>query len=854
MKRRATLVCNVAAATTFVALAFVTPLAPAGEAPNVAEVLPVPTQGVPAGEAKPPAAPGLGDPGELVGLTVESGKYALLRGRDARRQLVVTGEHSSGQLRDWTRQVVFESAPPGIVATSETGLVTPLADGDVTIVARGSGGIQGEIVMKVESFGETLPVNFPNQITPIFTKHGCNSGGCHGKQGGQNGFRLSLLGFYPRDDHEFLVREARGRRTFAASPQNSLLIQKATNTVPHGGGERVKIASYEHRLLTRWMLQGMPYGDPSAPRVAALDVVPGRRTMDRESEQQVSVFARYTDGTVEDVTPVAQYESNDAEMAEVTPSGIVKTLDLMGEVAVMIRYQGQVGVFRASIPLGLKPENVPAANNFIDELVFKKLEVLGIPVSPLCDDATFVRRVTLDVCGRLPTAEEATQFVADKDPSKRTQLIDKLIESPDYADYFANKWAAVLRNKGRNEDDARGTYAFHDWIRSSFIQNKPYDQFVREIVAATGDVERHPPVVWYRSVRTRDQQVEDVSQLFLGLRIQCARCHHHPFEKWSQEDYYSFAAFFSLVKRKAAPGGVRSQERITHQPGQAQAQNPRTGKELKPAGLGSAPIAIGTHEDPRQALADWMTAPDNPFFSRALVNRYWKHFFSRGIVEPEDDMRVTNPPSNSELIDGLADHFVKSGYDLRDLVRSICNSTAYQLTSDPHPHNIRDKQNFSRYYPRRLTAEVLSDAIGQATGVTTTFGNLPADTRAVQLPDVNIRNYFLTVFGKPQGESACECERSQEASLAQSLYLLNSGEVQTKLTAAEGRAAQLAAPSTKSAEDKIRELYLSLYAREPLVEDLQIAMTHLKKVENQQEAFEDIVWALINTKEFLFNH
>jgi hypothetical protein len=826
-----------------VAATLAAPFARAAEAPNVTEAV-----------ATLAEAPGLGEPGELVSLTVESASYGAMRGSDARRQLVVTGKHSSGQLRDWTRKVTFESMPQGVVTTSETGLVTPLSDGDATIVARSPEGIESKIAMNVERFGKTLPVNFPNQIAPILTKHGCNSGGCHGKQDGQNGFRLSLLGFYPGDDHEFLVKEGRGRRMFAASPQNSLLIQKATNTVPHGGGERIQVGSYEHRLMTRWMLQGMPYGDPDAPRVARLEVVPERRTMDRESEQQISVFAHYTDGAVEDVSPIAQYESNDTEMAEVTSSGIVTTLDLMGEVAVMIRYQGQVGVFRASIPLGLKLENIPPVKNFIDELVFKKLEVLGIPVSPLCDDAAFVRRVTLDVCGRLPTGEEAEQFIASKDTSKRDKLIDQLLETPEYADYFANKWASVLRNKGRDANDARGTYAFHDWIRSSFITNKPYDQFVREIVAATGDVERHPPVVWYRSVRTRDQQVEDVSQLFLGLRIQCARCHHHPFEKWSQEDYYGFAAFFSRVKRKAALGGVRNEERITHQPGEAQAQNPRTGEQLKPAGLGSPPLTIQTHSDPRAALADWMTDPENPFFSRALVNRYWKHFFSRGIVEPEDDMRVTNPPSNPALIAGLSDHFVKSGYDLRDLVRTICRSSAYQLTSDPHPHNIRDKQNFSRYYPRRLTAEVLSDAIGQATGVTTTFGGLPASTRAVQLPDANIKNYFLTVFGKPQGESACECERSQEASLAQSLYLLNSSEVQGKLTAKEGRTARLASYKEKSSEEKIRELYLSLYAREPEAEDLRIAMKHLKKVENQQQAFEDILWALINTKEFLFNH
>jgi hypothetical protein len=452
----------------------------------------------------------------------------------------------------------------------------------------------------------------------------------------------------------------------------------------------------------------------------------------------------------------------------------------------------------------------------------------------------------------LPTPDETKNFLADADPAKRQRWIDQLLDSAGYADYFANKWSAVLRNRRQAPDYAHGTFAFHSWIRQSLYENKPYDQFVRQIVAASGEVSQHPPVVWYRELKDANQQVEDTAQLFLGMRIQCARCHHHPFEKWSQEDYYGFAAFFSQVGRK--PGNSASEEKIFHKRGVAQAKNPKTGNNVKPTGLGSKTIELPDDRDPRQALADWMRAEDNPYFAPALVNRYWKHFFDRGLVDPEDDMRVTNPAANPELLDALAKHFVAHQFDLKDLVRTICNSRTYQLASQPNEHNLTDKQNFSRYYPKRLTAEVLLDAINQVTLSSTDFSDLPIGTRAVQLPDQASNSYFLTVFGRPQAETACECERSQEANLAQSLHLLNSSEVQGKLTAKEGRAALLAADASRTDEDKLRELYLLVYSREPIAEELSIAKAHLDKTPNKPQAYEDLIWALLNTKEFLFNH
>ncbi|MEX0712989.1 MAG: DUF1549 domain-containing protein [Pirellulales bacterium] len=801
-----------------------------------------------------PTAPGLGDPGTLTAILVESGRNAaiVLRGRDAQQQLVVTGQFSSGQLRDFTRQVSYEANPPGVVSVDPTGLVLPLSDGHATLAAVTADGMRATTAVVVERFIDDTPVNFPNQIVPMFTKLGCNSGGCHGKASGQNGFKLSLLGFEPGEDYEHLVKEGRGRRLFPASPDRSLLLLKPINGMPHGGGQRMDRDSHEYKLMRRWIAQGMPYGSPDDPTVARIEVFPPERSMQQAGEQQIVVLAHYTDGSIEDVTRVATYDPNDAEMAECSATGLVKTLDLTGDVAIMARYQGQVGVFRASIPLGIQVDNLPPVRNFIDEHVFNKLTTLGVPPSAIADDATFIRRVTLDLAGRLPSLEETQAFMAEQDPAKRDKLIDRLLDSAEYADFFANKWAAVLRNRRRTPGYTRGSYAFHSWIRNSLYENKPYDQFAREILGASGEIGENPAVVWYREVKDVDQQVEDSAQLFLGLRIQCARCHHHPFEKWSQRDYYSFAAFFSQVGRK--PGAIADEQRIFHRRGKAQATNPKTGEQLVPAGLGAEPAEVPPERDPRQALVDWMAQPDNPFFAPALVNRYWKHVFGRGIVDPEDDMRVTNPASNPELLAALSRHFVESGFDLKELLRTICRSSTYQLSSEPNDYNLNDKQNFSRYYPKRLTAEVLLDSIDLVTGASTSFSGLPAGTRAVQLPDTGANNYFLTVFGRPEGASACECERSQEANLAQSLHLLNSGEVQGKLSSGQGRAAQMAQDANQTHEQKIHSLYLWVFSRPPVADELSVALAHIERVENVQQAYEDILWALINTKEFLFNH
>ena len=801
--------------------------------------------------------PGLGDPGQLVEVSIESGRAAdggafALNGQDARQQLVVTGKYSTGQLRDLSSKVTYETKPEGIVTVSPSGYVVPQADGTATITAHSADGPAGDAQVTVAHFGNDPLVNFPNQIVPIFTKLGCNSGGCHGKASGQNGFKLSLLGFEPTEDYEHLVKEGRGRRLFPASPDKSLLLLKPIGVAPHGGGTRMEVDTHSYRLMRRWILQGMPYGKDTDPTVARIEVLPKERTMPQGGEQQLLVIAHYTDGSTEDVTSTVKFEPNNPEMAEVSVTGLVKTLDLAGDVAIMARYQGQVAVFRASVPLGVPVETTPPAKNFVDELVFAKLKTLGVPPSEVCDDATFIRRAAVDIAGRLPTPEETAQFLADPSPDKRERWVDTLLASTDYADFFANKWSSILRNKRRDQTFARGTRIFHDWIRDSLHTNLPYDQFVRQLLTATGEIGHNPPVAWYREVDDMNEQVEDSAQLFLGLRIQCARCHHHPFEKWSQQDYYGFAAFFSRIGRK--PGAQFGEDRVVHNRGAASAKNPKTNQDVPPAGLGATPVTQSIDDDPRQALVDWMVQKDNPFFAPALVNRYWKHFFSRGLVDPEDDMRVTNPATNQELLNALSQHFIDKGFDVKDLVRTICNSQTYQLSSLPNEYNAGDKQNYSRYYPKRLPAEVLLDSIDTVTESKTTFGGVPQSVKAVQLPDSGFNSYFLTVFGKPDNASACECERSSEANLAQSLHLLNSSEVQGKLSAGGGRADLLASEKERPREEKIREVYLRVYSRQPQADELAVAAAHLEKSKDEKLAFEDILWALVNTKEFLFNH
>ena len=709
-------------------------------------------------------------------------------------------------------------------------------------------------------------LSFVHDIQPILTKAGCNAGVCHAKAiTGQRGFRLSVLGFEPEEDYEAIVKQGKGRRVFPPAPEESLLLTKGAATVPHTGGKKLEPGSEDYQTLVRWISQGMPYAATNEPKLNEIIVEPARATLKVKTTQQLKVTARYSDGSSRDVTRLALFEANDRAMAEASELGLVKTLDIPGNVAVMVRFGGKVSVCSVSVPLGAPVESVPPVKNFIDQHVFANLKQIGVPPSPICDDSTFLRRISLDIGGRLPTGEETKAFLASKAADKRDLAIEALLSSPDYADYFANKWTSLLKNTRADAADITSNFAFHAWMRDSLLANTKYDQIVRQILASTGTIVSNPPVAWYKRVKEPTAQLEDVAQLFLGVRMQCAQCHHHPFERWTQAEYYHLAAFFSQIGRK--PTAIAGEDLIFHKRGIAKTEHRKTRVMLKPAGLGEPELDIPPDEDPRLALVDWMSKKDNPFFAKSLVNRYWKHFFKRGLVEPEDDLRDTNPPTNPDLFDALAKHFTESGYDLKSLVRAIVQSHTYQLSSTPNAHNAVDRQAFSHFYPKRMAAEVLLDSIDMVTGAKTDFADLPPGTRAISLPDnsYNRASPFLKVFGRPEGASVCECERVSSASLAQSLHLMNAADVKAKLAASGGRAETLAKAELPEPK-RIRELYLAAYSREPEADEVRIAENHLlkpradasgKPLDSQRakrNGYEDLLWALLNTKEFLYNH
>ncbi len=787
-----------------------------------------------------------------------------LVGEDDSKQIVLTGVLKSGAYQDLTGDVQYEVADSKIARVTSAGRILPLANGSTTITAR-YGDKSATLSVKNVSMDTPLPISFPNHIVPIFTKLGCNGGGCHGKSGGQNGFALSLLGFVPELDYQTLTKENRGRRIMTTAPENSLLLLKATGTMAHAGGKRMEVGSDEYKLIRRWITAGAPYSDGKDLEVTKITMVPEQRIISRNNRQQFSVHAHYSDGSVVDVTGRAQYESNDPDIAVVDGAGLVRSLDMSGEAAIMARYQANVATFRATVPLG---EKIPAytfeQKTIVDRFTQKKWQELGIVPSDLCSDEIFVRRVYHDITGTLPTPKQVKEFLADKDALKRDKLIDRLVETPEYSYLFANRWADILRVKrgnNQNQNRAFGTFAFHNWIRESIAADKPYDQFAREILAAIGDEAKAPPTVWYRDLLKPEQFVDDSCQLFLGVRVACAQCHHHPYEKWSQDDYWGMAAFFGQIGRKQAPNlGVNNQNQqqgrqIIYNKGAGNVINKRTGKVAIMKALDAPPVQLEPGEDPRHRLVDWMVDAKNPFFARAVANRYWAHFFGKGIVDPVDDMRVTNPPSNPDLLDALADELVKNKFSLKHLVKIMVKSRSYQLSAMPNEFNRNDKKAFARYYPRRMSAEVLYDAVSQVTNSPAAFPGLPTDkfapNRAIMLPDESFPSYFLDVFGRPQRISACECERVAEANLAQVLHLLNSPEIQGKLTRTGGRASEMVR-DPRPDKEKVGELFVWAFARQPNEAQMNLALKNIQaNAKNRQFAYENIIWALINTKEFI---
>jgi hypothetical protein len=604
------------------------------------------------------------------------------------------------------------------------------------------------------------------------------------------------------------------------------------------------------KTLRDWIAAGMPFGDAADPKVVSIRVTPHERQMALRGRQQLRVVAVYSDGHEADVTTHARYQSNNEGLGTIDESGLMTAGEAPGEVAIMASYLGAVDIFLALVPRAEEIPDYPAfpERNFIDALVSGKLRKLNLLPSDLCDDADYLRRVYLDVIGTLPTADEARQFLADTRPDRRALLVNELLRRPEYADYWALKWADLLR-VDRQALGHKGAYSYYRWIRDRLAANQPYDQFVRDVVAAEGPLVEAPAGHFFKAVTKPGEMAGTVSQVFLGMRIECAQCHHHPFDRWSQDDYFGMQAFFTQVGFKRTARG----EALVAGPG-SETRHPRTNAVVFAHPLGTVSPEAEPAGDRRKLLADWMTAPDNPWLARNLVNRVWAHFLGRGLVEPVDDVRLTNPPTNPELLEALATHFVESRYDQQTLIRTITSSHVYQLSSRPNATNERDSQNYSRAWFKRLDAEVLFDALCQTTGVDEKFDGLPAGYRAIQLWDSKVPHYFLKLFGRPTRVTACECERSVEPSVAQVLHVLNSTEIQEKLTHAGGRVAKLARLQTDDGQ-LVEELYLTFYSRFTTPSERQVAVEYLAAhADNRRQAAEDLSWTMLNSLEFLFNH
>ena len=701
------------------------------------------------------------------------------------------------------------------------------------------------------------PVSFELQVQPILAARGCSVGACHGKARGQNGFQLSLLGFDSDFDHAAVTRNARGRRVFTAAPDQSLLLLKATAVVPHGGGQRIARASEDYRLLREWIARGAPRRLEQEPKLVRVEVSHTERTMKPKESQPLFVTAHYSNGTARDVTGMTMFQSNESALVAVNQAGVIQAGPIPGEATIMARYMNVFAICNAIIPLPEKvPEEVYAKlprYNFIDGLVWNKLQLLGITPAEPVDDARFLRRAYLDAIGSLPTPDETRAYLADTATDKRVRLVDRLLERSEYAELWANKWVDLLRpNPYRVGIKAVLNYDY--WIRDSFRRNKPYDQFVREIITAQGSTWHNGAATFFRDRREPDEITSMVSQLFLGIRLECAKCHHHPFEKWGQEDYFGLAAYFARVGHKGAglSPPISGGEEMVIVAKSGQVKHPITGETLPPKPLFGAQPTIGEGEDPRAALADWLTSPENHFFAEVAVNRVWADLMGHGIVEPIDDLRATNPPTNAPLLRTLAEDFRRQKYDFKQLIRTVMTSYVYGLSSGANPRNSADNRNFSRHYRTRLRAEVLHDAVCEITGVPTKFSAMPIGSRATEIWTHRIDSTFLDTFGRPDPNRDPPCERIETSTVTQVLHLMNATTLHQKIASDDGRAKQLAS-SPLTSEQIVEELYLRIYCRFPDVEERKLAAELFAAAgADRRQVVEDLMWALTNTPEFVF--
>ncbi len=704
--------------------------------------------------------------------------------------------------------------------------------------------------------------SFRNDILPILARAGCANGSCHAKQGGQNGFQLSIFAYDPKEDYRQIVHEARGRRIFPAAPEESLLLLKATQEIDHEGGKRFEKESEFYRALHAWIGQGAPWSGTNEPILSHIKVEPGEGQYQKGTEQQLKVTAVFSDQSERDVTHLSEYQSNDQSIATVDHDGNVVVGGISGEAVIVARYMDKVEVSRLAVP---SDKRLPAeiydklvSYNEIDRLVHERHRQLGLLASDTCSDAEFIRRVSLDALGKLPKPERIRMFLKDKDPGKRDKLVDEMLSDPDWADFWAIKWGDLLRPNTRHVG-VKPVMLMDRWIRRKLRTDTRYDDFVRELLTATGSTHEVGPVALLRDKRDPKFLGAFVSRAFMGVRLECAQCHHHPSEKWGQDDYYQMAAFFGSMKRKgqgiSAPISGEP-EYWWWQPG-GTVKHPVTGEVMSPKPPDGPLTKIPADKDPREALVDWLVQPDNPFFAQATVNRLWGELFGKGIVEPVDDFRASNPPSNAPLLDWLAKDFIRHKFDLKHTIGLILKSRTYQSSSLANETNVGDDRNFARSYRRRLPAEVMADALTHVTGIPDYMEGLANGSSAMQNWNRTMASTLMDTFGRPDASAECPCERDPDPTIVQSLHLMNSSKLEDRIANSKGTAAELA-KGNKSPGEIVEEIYLLAYARLPSPEEKNIATALFgdEKAEpaDRKKAAEDLIWALLNTPEFVLNH
>jgi hypothetical protein len=784
-------------------------------------------------------------------LAVYPEKAQLDHAADPQRMTVVF-TRDDGVTLDVTQQaeVAFTNGDTA-VWERETGRVLPLADGETALTFTYEGlSVTAPVI--VANASERPAMSFEHDVLPVLMRAGCNAGSCHGSAQGKNGFRMSLFGFDPPQDFLALTREQQSRRINVALPAESLLLQKPTGEVVHEGGTVLEKDGPLYQRLHTWIAEGAQEDPEGVPALTGITVLPTESVLQHGGDtQQIVVMAQYADGADRDVTDLAILASSDDLTVTVDAAGKVTAAE-PGEAYVMARFGSFALVSQVIVvPRGLEREWPGVeARNYIDEFAFAKLKKLRVPPAELCSDSIFVRRVYLDILGALPTPEETRAFLEDETPEKRAALVDTLLQRPEFSELWAMKWAEVLRvTANDNTLTGKAMHRYNDWLRQAITANQPLDELVRGLLTAEGGNFTNPAANFYLAEQEPTVMAENVAQVFMGIRLQCAQCHNHPFERWTMDDYYSFSAFFAQVGKKAS---TDPRENIVYNSGSGDVKNLRDGQVMPPKFLGGD-VPDTTGRDRRELLAEWLTAPENPWFASNIANRVWDHFFGAGIIDPPDDVRVTNPPANPQLLAELGKKLVEYNYDLRQLVRDICLSHTYQMSTQPRIEDLDDERNLASARVRRLPAEQLLDAIGQVTGAKLKLPNLPLGARAVEVAGGPSGVYFLDVFGRPPRDSVCTCERRNEPTLAQTLHLINGATIDQAIRKDDGRLARLLAEEGTN-DVIIDELYLAAFSRAPSEEERAQIAAILEGAEDRQSVLEDVFWSVLNSKEFVFNH